>query len=76
MATIEPPNKKKKKTKVSIQKPSIKALEQTPPNAVKPLQLKLPEITKNEFKAFAAIRGRPMNELFLEMFEEYKKKHA
>jgi len=72
MANIPVP---KKKSNNGVKKP-IKAIEQTPPDSIKPLQLKLPENKKNEYKAFAAIRGRSMNDLFLEMFEEYKTKHA
>ena len=52
-------------------KPSA-PMEQTPPDAIKPLQLKIPEGKKNEFKAYAAMRGRSMNALFLDMFEQYK----
>ena len=52
------------------------ATEQTPPDAIKPLQLKIPEGKKNEFKAYSAMRGKSMNALFLDMFEEYKKEHA
>ena len=54
----------------------IKPVEQTPPDSIKPLQLKVPESKKNEFKAYAAMRGRSMNALFLDMFEEHKNKHA
>jgi NRPS condensation-like uncharacterized protein len=50
--------------------------EQTPPSSIVPIQLKIPETSKNEFKAYAAMRGKTMNVLFLEMFEEYKKEHA
>lgn len=50
--------------------------QQIPPNIIKPLQLKIPEAKKNDFKAYAALRGQSMNTLFLEMFEEYKEKHA
>jgi hypothetical protein len=42
---------------------------------VVPLQIKIPETVKNEFKAMASIRGQSMNALFLEMFEEYKESH-
>jgi len=72
MANIPVPAKK---TNSVVKKP-IRAIEQTPPDSTKPLQLKLPESKKNEYKAFAAIRGRSMNDLFLEMFEEYKSNHA
>ena len=83
MADLAPPRKKNitdKKAedttkKVEVAKPK-KATEQTPPDAIKPLQLKIPESKKNEFKAYAALRGRSMNALFLDMFEEYKNKHA
>ena len=44
-------------------------------DSIKPLQLKLPEQTKNEFKAYAGIRGKSMKILFIEMFEEYKENH-
>ena len=75
MANIPAPKKETKKAVKKIEKPKG-ATEQSPPDAVKPLQLKLPEHKKNEYKAFAAIRGIAMNDLFLEMFEEYKEKHA
>ena len=57
-----------------IEKESITG--QDPPSSIKPIQLKIPEDKKNEFKAYAAMRGRSMNALFLDMFEEYKEKHA
>lgn len=74
MAKIAPPARKEK-TVVEQVAPK-KATEQIPPTSIKPLQLKIPEDKKNEFKAYAAMRGKPMNILFLEMFEEYKEKHA
>ena len=46
--------------------------EQTPPTSIKPIQLKIPEASRNEFKAYAAMRGLTMNALFLDMFAEYK----
>lgn len=49
---------------------------QPAPDSIKPLQLKIPESKKNEFKAYSAMRGKSMNALFLEMFEEYIEKHA
>ena len=80
MAKLSPPVKKEKsvtnmKEVVSSAAPK-KAIEQTPPDAIKPLQLKIPEGKKNEFKAYAAMRGRSMNALFLDMFEEYKENHS
>jgi len=39
---------------------------------IKPLQLKIPESRKNAFKAFAAMQGKSMNLVFLEMFEQYE----
>jgi len=75
MAKIAPPEKKSTKpNKVSTLKPKA-ATEQTPPDAIAPLQLKIPSSSKNEFKAYAAMRGKNMNTLFLEMFAEYKVKH-
>lgn len=77
MAKIAPPTQKKiplKSINNSLPK-TTKATEQIPPDSIKPLQLKIPEISKNEFKAYAAIRGQSMNALFLEMFEEHKKIH-
>ncbi|NOR71910.1 MAG: hypothetical protein GQ532_19860 [Methylomarinum sp.] len=38
------------------------------------LQFKVLESFKNEFKAYAAIRGKSMSALFIEIFEEYKEK--
>ena len=79
MANLKPPPKEEVAAKaapiadqVAAAKP-IKPTEQTPPDAIKPLQLKIPESKRNEFKAFAAMRGKSMNTLFIEMFEEYKK---
>ena len=77
MAKMSPPPMKKSSVKVDIEKAVSKAkptaaTEQTPPDATKPLQLKIPESKRNEFKAYAAMRGKAMNELFLEMFEKYK----
>lgn len=80
MANLKPPLKsveKVSKAAVSTVKTVEKArskipTEQTPPDAIKPLQLKIPESKKNEFKAYAAMRGRSMNALFLDMFDEYK----
>lgn len=71
MANIQPPTNKK----VMKLKPKA-ATEQIPPDAIKPLQLKIPEGAKNEFKAYAAMQGKSMNTLFLEMFAEHKEKHA
>jgi hypothetical protein len=80
MANLKPPLKsveKDEKAVVSTVKTVEKAkskipTEQVPPDAIKPLQLKIPESKKNEFKAYAAMRGRSMNALFLDMFDEYK----
>ena len=75
MAKIAPPtNKKAVKKEIVTTKPTA-AIEQTPPDSIKPLQLKLPELTKNEFKAYAGIRGISMKKLFIQMFEEYKENH-
>jgi hypothetical protein len=84
MAELHPPKKKiptknsdkKKEDNVSSvveAAKSKKPTEQPAPDAIKPLQLKIPESRKNEFKAYAAMRGRSMNALFLDMFEQYKK---
>lgn len=79
MAKLEPPKKDDNvqpiSEKVEKAKPK-KPTEQPAPDAIKPLQLKIPETKKNDFKAYAAQRGKTMNALFLEMFEEYKDKHA
>lgn len=79
MAKLEPPKKDDNvqpiSKKVEKAKPT-KPTEQAAPDAIKPLQLKIPESKKNDFKAYAALRGKSMNTLFLEMFEEYKEKHA
>ena len=74
MATIAPP-KKETAPKEIIKKP-VAVTEISPPNSIKPLQLKLPEEKKNEYKAYAAKNGKLMNELFLEMFAEYKEKYG
>ncbi|MEE9326709.1 MAG: hypothetical protein V3U71_05385 [Cocleimonas sp.] len=77
MAKIAPPKKNKTLKKNVVNKDSTekinKAIEQTPPNSVKPTLFNLPEIVKNDFKAVASLRGMTMTALFLEMFEEYKK---
>lgn len=78
MAKLEPPKKDvNKNTSVTVNeaKPK-KSIEQTPPDAIKPLQLKIPESSKNEFKAYAAMRGIHMNDLFLQIFNEYKESHS
>ena len=87
MADLKPPTEKKEKApkhdpntidlEETIAKAKPKAaIEQTPPSSIVPIQLKIPEARRNEFKAYAAMRGRTMNALFLDMFEEYKEKHA
>ena len=81
MAKMSPPPVKEASKKVDVKKAVSKAkpkapTEQTPPDAIKPLQLKIPENKRNEFKAYAAMRGKPMNELFLEMFEKYKNENV
>ena len=75
MAKLAPPKKDKSPTVVSAPKP-IKILQQAAPDAIKPIQLKIPESSKNEFKAYAAMRGLAMNELFLQMFDEYKENNS
>ncbi len=76
MARIDPPEKKKPDAKAPVKKTrarkKVNATEQIPPDSVVPLQLKIPEPTKNEFKACASMKGQSMNALFLEMFAEYK----
>lgn len=77
MANIAPPPEKKKPSRKKLSAPKPKtATAQIPPDSIKPLQLKIPESAKNEFKAYAAMQGKNMNTLFLEMFEEHKTKHA
>lgn len=73
MATIEPPTKS---STVSNAKTRIKVTDTPAPDEIKPLQLKIPAAQKNDFKAFAALRGRNMNDMFIEMYTEYKEKHA
>ena len=80
MAKLEPPAKKTPARKASVEAAVAKAapkkpIEQTPPDAIAPLQLKIPQSKKNEFKAYAAMRGQAMNELFVEMFDDYKEQH-
>jgi hypothetical protein len=80
MANLAPPKKSSAKEsnieKVIVNAKPSAPTEQTPPDAIKPIQLKIPESSKNEFKAYAAMRGRSMNALFLDMFAEYKEKHS
>ena len=78
MANLQPPPRQvadiSPKKKITRVKP-VESTTQTPPDAIKPLQLKIPEVKKNEFKAYAAMRGLSMNTLFLDMFEQYKKQN-
>lgn len=70
MAKFEPPKK------VEVEKQALKSLkpiDQPAPDSLALLQLKIPEINRNEFKAHAAMLGKPMNELFLEIWDAYKK---
>ena len=81
MANIAPPKENKNKTKTKENKTVVHlksnaATLQTPPDAIKPLQLKIPESSKNEFKAYASIHGKTMAHMFLDMFEEHKQNHA
>lgn len=85
MAKLSPPSRAKNEEKATLKAEnntgmakvvSSNPTDQVPPDAIKPLQLKIPESRKNEFKAYAAMNGRSMNALFLEMFSEYKQKHA
>jgi hypothetical protein len=82
MAKIEPPKvQKRNPNTVDIEKAIAQATpksatEQVPPSSIVPIQLKIPESKRNEFKAYAALRGRTMNALFLDMFEEYKGRHV
>jgi hypothetical protein len=75
MAKLAPPKKTKVPAVVSVPKPT-KSIEQAAPDAIKPIQLKIPESSKNEFKAYAAMRGLAMNDLFLQMFDEYKENNS
>lgn len=75
MAKIAAPTKTKEEKKKAVTPKPTAAVEQTPPGSIKPLQLKLPEQTKNEFKAYAGIRGKSMKVLFMEIFDEYKENH-
>lgn len=77
MARLDPPSSQTNKPSkpAAIPKPKMPTA-QTPPNSIVPLQLKIPESQKCEFKAFAAMTGKPMNALFLEMFEEYRRNHG
>ncbi len=76
MANIAPPSKKANSAEKKEKVVELNATEKPSPVAIKPIQLKVPEGKKNEFKAYAATKGRSMNDLFLEMFEEYKKNHG
>lgn len=77
MANIAPPTQKKKKVAKTVVHLNPKtATGQIPPDAIKPLQLKIPESAKNEFKAYAAMHSKSMAAMFLEMFEEHKQTHS
>lgn len=83
MAKLTPPPKTAEASESDPNKSDIEEIiqqakpkaptEQTPPDEIAPLQLKIPTYRRNEFKAYAAMRGRSMNSLFLEMFDHYKK---
>lgn len=80
MAKLTPPIKaqtEKDPIKNVITQAKPKApTDQPPPNEIVPLQLKIPTGRRNEFKAYAAMRGHSMNALFLEMFEQYKQNNT
>jgi hypothetical protein len=79
MANLAPPEKKKSEpTKKQGREPVVvkKAIDQTPPDALKSMQLQVPLSKATEFKSYAAAYGMPMNKLFIEMFEEHKKNHS
>ena len=69
MAKIAPPTEKKTPVKRIVKKTgeikSNKATGQTPPDTIIPLQIKIPETVKNEFKAMASVRGQSMNVLLV-----------
>lgn len=87
MANLKPPVSKKTDTKgktgldpntidleetiLAKAKPAA-ATEQTPPSSLVLMQIRVPESARNEFKAYASMRSKSMNVLFLEMFEELK----
>lgn len=86
MAKLNPPVKRKADAKgktgldpntidleEAISKAAPKAAtEQTPPSSLVLMQIRVPESARNEFKAYASMRSKSMNVLFLEMFEEFK----
>jgi len=71
MASIAPPSKKAAQSQVI----GLNSTEKTPPSNLKPLQFKVAETLKNEYKAFAAAKGKDMTTLFLQMYAEYKVNH-
>jgi len=86
MAIIKPPAKRKK-TDIKLETPRVSAVstmidatpkgltEQASPSSIGSMQLNIPIVKRNEFKAYASLRGLSMNNLFLDMFAEYKNKH-
>lgn len=84
MANLKPPADKKNAPVERCEKTvdiedvihSKTGLEQTPPDALKSLQLLVPLTKAQEFKSYAAAHGLAMNKMFLEMFEEHKAKHT
>jgi hypothetical protein len=44
--------------------------------AKEPLQIRIPRAVKRRFKAYAAMRGIEPNELFVEMWEHFERRHA
>ena len=83
MAKLSPPEKKTKPVERCEKTADIEevingkqGIDQTPPEALKSVQLLVPLTKAQEFKAYAAAYGKPMNKLFLEMFEEHKAKRT
>jgi hypothetical protein len=75
MANLQPPSKKKPELIGEKRVKSVtvkKAIDQTPPDAIKSLQIQVPLSKAIEFKSYAAAYSMPMNKLFIEMFEEHK----
>ncbi len=58
---------------VNVKRESVKSIEQAPPSDIISLQLRVPSDIRKEFKLCAAQKDIPMNELFIEVWNNFKK---
>jgi hypothetical protein len=81
MAKLAPPKQVKRDEpkndlveKVQSIRPSS-PVDQPAPGNIKPLQLKVEDSVKAEYKAYCAMKDITMSAMFVEMFEQYKENH-